>query len=331
MITAAQYMLVFNFFIFPYVRALAYTGDRAGLAAINGNISVAVSAMNKLMVGRQLGYSVNPEGIVTQYRRIKGSLFAFLGRLVSPLPYMVARYVDLIGFSERRFPAAYDEFAAMNPAFQIAGSTRKLFQSGPAYGDEDRKSLAASVGWILIAATIATTVGSVYLIAARGGMPPGLGGLFPSSATTAPYATSTMTDTSAATDTSGASMTTAPTDTFAAPPPMDYYGVFVVSDSQVRYVGYGANDTQDNVQQTALNDCNASGASDCRVLFAGKNECVSLAYSYYQDQPIHWSIGEGGAEADTAANAMAYCSTSHAGCQTAQTVCGQAQSVATTP
>lgn len=135
LVSMVEQLLLFNFFIFPYERATAYTGDRVGLAAIKGDISAAVSAMNKLMVGRELGYSVNPAGVMRQYRRVKGSFFGFLGRLSSPLPHMLARYVDLVGHAEEAYPAAYRQFAAMNPSLEVAGGTRALVRATKKQGD----------------------------------------------------------------------------------------------------------------------------------------------------------------------------------------------------
>ena len=114
-IRAAQHLLVFDFFILPYERALVYTGDRIALGVIAGDISSAVSAMQKIFVGRQLGYSVNPSGIVAQHRMVKGSLFAFLARLPIAYPHMTARYVDLIGFAKKRYPEQFQRFDAANP------------------------------------------------------------------------------------------------------------------------------------------------------------------------------------------------------------------------
>ncbi len=111
-IRAAQYTVVFNVFLLPYERALVYSGDRIALAVINGDISSAVSAMQKLLVGRQLGYSVNPSGIVDQHRQVKGSFFAFLARIGMGFPHMTARYVDLVGFSKVLYPAQFARFEA---------------------------------------------------------------------------------------------------------------------------------------------------------------------------------------------------------------------------
>jgi hypothetical protein len=114
-IRAAHPLLVFNFFLLPYERALVYTGDRIALAVINGDISCAVSAMQKLLVGRQLGYSVNPNGLLDQHRKVKGSLFAFLARAATAFPHTTARYVDLIEFAKERFPEQFQRFEAQNP------------------------------------------------------------------------------------------------------------------------------------------------------------------------------------------------------------------------
>jgi hypothetical protein len=114
-IRAAQHLVIFNFFLLPYERALVYTGDRIALGIIAGDISSAVSAMQKCFVGRQLGYTVNPGGIVDQHRLVKGSFFALLARLSIAFPHMTARYVDLIGFAKKRYPDHFQRFDAANP------------------------------------------------------------------------------------------------------------------------------------------------------------------------------------------------------------------------
>ena len=114
-IRAAQKLVIFNIFLLPYERALIYTGDRLALAVIDGDISCAISVMQKVFVGRQLGYSVNPEGIIDQQRLVKGSVFAFLARILSGFPHMTTRYVDLIAFAKSYYPAQYARFEAGNP------------------------------------------------------------------------------------------------------------------------------------------------------------------------------------------------------------------------
>ena len=114
-IRAAEHLVVCNIFILPYERAMVHTGDRLALAEIDGDLASAISAMQKLLVGRELGYSVNPQGLIAQQRKIKGSFFAFLARMWTAFPHMTARYVDLILFAKAFFPEQYKVFEAANP------------------------------------------------------------------------------------------------------------------------------------------------------------------------------------------------------------------------
>jgi nitrate reductase NapE component len=147
-IRAAEPLLVFNIFLLPYVRALNYSGDRIALAVINGDITSSVSAMQKLFVGRLLGYSVNPSGLVDQHRQVKGSFFAFLARMGMSFPHMTARYVDLISFAKERYPEQYARFEAENPGLPAnLGQLAALPNAGPvpARPDPVWGTLAAAV------------------------------------------------------------------------------------------------------------------------------------------------------------------------------------------
>jgi hypothetical protein len=156
-IRAAQHLGIFNIFLLPYERAMVYTGDRIAVAAIGGDISSAISAMQKLLVGRQLGYSLNPEGIIEQQRRVKGSFFAFLARLMSAFPHMTSRYVDLIVFAKVFFPAQFAQFAAANPG--LPGEISRLValpQLKNASHDNPLKAAAKPPhGWIWALGTAA--------------------------------------------------------------------------------------------------------------------------------------------------------------------------------
>jgi hypothetical protein len=142
-IRAAQTLVIFNLFLLPYERALVYTGDRLALGAIDGDITCAISVMQKLFVGRQLGYSVNPGGIIYQQRLVKGSFFAFLARIATGFPHMTSRYVDLIVFARSYNPAQYAKFEAENPGIPAdLGSLAALSQPGSALAPRTVEKLA---------------------------------------------------------------------------------------------------------------------------------------------------------------------------------------------
>ena len=173
-VRAAQHLIVFNLFILPYERALVYTGDRIAVAAIDGDISSTISALQKLLVGRQLGYSVNPEGIIAQRRMLKGSVFAFLARIGSSFPPLVSRYVDLIVFAKQFFPVQYASFEAANPGLpedlsSIAASPNSL-RSGPQSRAEPaslRRHQVRAWGVATIVAAVILGVGFVAWQAVR--------------------------------------------------------------------------------------------------------------------------------------------------------------------
>jgi hypothetical protein len=160
LIRAAQHLLIFNFFILPYERAMVYTGDRLALAEIDGDLSTAIAAMQKLLVGRELGYSINPEGLVAQHRQVKGSIFGFFARMAKGFPHTTARYVDLMLFARAFFPEQFKAFEAANP-----GLPADLAQLGLPQQTEsgDPRVARAPWGWACACATLIglLAVGSV--------------------------------------------------------------------------------------------------------------------------------------------------------------------------
>jgi hypothetical protein len=166
LIRAASHLLVFNIFLLPYERAMVYTGDRLALAALGGDILTAVAAMQKLTVGRELGFSINPEGVVAQLREVKGTLFGFLARLGASFPHNAARYVDLIVFAKQFYPARYIAFEAMNPGLpKDIGRLVSLPRPDPAPGAQGLVADANVIrGWWVATGMAGAMVGLALLL-----------------------------------------------------------------------------------------------------------------------------------------------------------------------
>jgi hypothetical protein len=164
LVRVAERSGIFTLLIFSYARAMVYTGDRLGLAAINGDINSAVSTMQKLFVGRQLGYSVNPVGIIEQRRQSKGSIFSFLARIASPYPSQTARYVDLLCFAKRQYPQQYTTFEASSPGLP---ADLDSLSGEHTTRDSITKAIVCLVG-ILIAAWITVAVWGGLMFASGG-------------------------------------------------------------------------------------------------------------------------------------------------------------------
>jgi hypothetical protein len=310
---------LFNLFIFPYERATAYTGDRVALAVINGDISTAISAMNKLIVGRQLGYSVNPAGIVIQYKRVKGSLFAFLGRLFSPLPAATARYFDLIAFAAERYPNEYAKFAAMNPSFQTVGGAWRLLNTAqlPSYAGQGLSS--GAVGGLLFGGAAILGVVAVVTISTHGGFRlPAL----PASYQSTMAATGAPADHTYAPPSSYETPAAAPApdySTYNAPTPVSYstFGAYAISDSTLSWGAAWNGATRESAESAARDQCGAH-ASDCKAVIYFQNACGALAIDANQRA---WGADWGATLAEARANALEACAQYGASCRIQNAVC----------
>jgi hypothetical protein len=165
-IRAAQKLLLFNFFILPYERAMVYTGDRLALAEIDGDLTSATSAMQKLLVGRELGYSINPEGHIAQHRSVRGTFFGFLARVGNAFPHTTARYIDLVLFTRAFFPEQYKVFESENPGLPADLTELGLTQQSPSGA---ARATHAPLGWVCAAVTVVamTGVGSAGWVAVK--------------------------------------------------------------------------------------------------------------------------------------------------------------------
>lgn len=160
-IRAARSLVVFNFFLLPYERAMVYTGDRLALAEIDGDLASAISAMQKLLVGRELGYSVNPVGLIEQHRQVKGTVFGFLARASAGYPHTTARYLDLVLFTKAFFPNQFAAFQAANP-----GLPEDIDQLGVSQiaASGERRPAHAPKGWAWAGGTLSVLIMLAVLV-----------------------------------------------------------------------------------------------------------------------------------------------------------------------
>ncbi|MGI9380188.1 MAG: M48 family metallopeptidase [Methyloligellaceae bacterium] len=109
LISTSEKLLIFNIFLYPYERAIVMSGDRLGLAAIGGDITSAISAMNRLCVGARCSSLVSLTGIAKQENDIKG-FFGFLVRVLSSHPPLVHRYREILRFANESYPHRLKDF-----------------------------------------------------------------------------------------------------------------------------------------------------------------------------------------------------------------------------
>ena len=119
-VTLARSIGVVNPLIYPYDRAVVYSGDQIGLA-VAGDLDAALNALDRLLVGGTLGPSVRDAGVFDQASQIRSRRLPRIAQLFHRQPHLANRYVNLMAFAERHTP---EQQAAVVAAMGEAGATR---------------------------------------------------------------------------------------------------------------------------------------------------------------------------------------------------------------
>jgi hypothetical protein len=118
--------VLFNILLAPYERAVVYSGDRMGLALVDGNIDAAVSALMKCVVGTEIAGRADVGSYREQADALRGSFFSWLARAYAFFPHHTHRVDDLIGFATARSGAqaqsALSGVAAVEPGARLAAT-----------------------------------------------------------------------------------------------------------------------------------------------------------------------------------------------------------------
>ena len=77
---------------------------------MSGDLTNAIIAFDKFMVGNELAKRVEFRGIINQSKTVKNDFFAMLARLFSTHPHLTDRYLNLLAFANWRYPDQYFEF-----------------------------------------------------------------------------------------------------------------------------------------------------------------------------------------------------------------------------
>jgi hypothetical protein len=103
-LSSVEKLLVFNILLYPYERAVVYTGDQLGLVLIGGDLATGVRAMMKMVVGSDIAHRADVASFVGQGVAARGSFFTWLSRAFSTFPHHTHRVENLIRFAHERFP-----------------------------------------------------------------------------------------------------------------------------------------------------------------------------------------------------------------------------------
>ena len=167
LVTIARSIGMVNILIWPYDRAVVYSGDQIALA-VSGDLEAALNALDRLLVGGTLGPRVRDAGVFDQASQIRRRRLPRLAQLMHRQPHLANRYVNLMAFAERHLP---EQRAAVVAAMGEAGATRlgDLSERTPhrSWHPSRRRLLTPAAGALATALVIAAAA----LLLPAAGMP----------------------------------------------------------------------------------------------------------------------------------------------------------------
>jgi hypothetical protein len=94
-------------FLFPYYRATTYAGDQLGQACC-GDVEAALEATGRLLVGKEMEPELRSRGVVRQARRVRHEILPRLAQLSQAEPHLTNRYLNVLFYSRRCQPEAWE-------------------------------------------------------------------------------------------------------------------------------------------------------------------------------------------------------------------------------
>ena len=154
LVTLARPIGLVNVFIWPYDRAVVYSGDQIGLATA-GDLDAALHALDRLMVGGTLAPSLRDAGVFGQASHVRRRRLPRLAQLFNRRPHLANRYVNLMAFAERHAP---EQQAALVAALGVDLPARTPHRS---WHPSRRRLLTPAAGALATALVIAA---AAYLL-----------------------------------------------------------------------------------------------------------------------------------------------------------------------
>ena len=130
-ISAVDKLKFLQFFLAPYFRATAKSGDQIA-AACCGDIRATARTMNRLLAGKELGPQLNIGGVLDQAVTVRKRWLPRLAQLFQNEPHATNRYLNLLAFYAQTAPdqinawrATLDPATASRLAAVLNGSHRR--------------------------------------------------------------------------------------------------------------------------------------------------------------------------------------------------------------
>ena len=102
-VSAVDSLKFLQFFLAPYFRATAKSGDQLA-AACCGDIRATAAVMNRLLVGKELGPRLVVNGVLEQAATVRRRWLPRLAQMFMSVPHATNRYLNLLAFFARVAP-----------------------------------------------------------------------------------------------------------------------------------------------------------------------------------------------------------------------------------
>jgi hypothetical protein len=109
LLAALDALKLLNPFLLPYYRATTYSGDQIGQVCC-GSADAALTATERLLVGKELEPSVKVVGIIGQAELVRRRWLPRLAQLMMAEPHLTGRYLNVLFFARSTDPGAWGSF-----------------------------------------------------------------------------------------------------------------------------------------------------------------------------------------------------------------------------
>ncbi|GGI45812.1 hypothetical protein BCL57_001548 [Agromyces flavus] len=139
-------------FVAPWLRTTVYTGDQIAYAC-SGDFGASISAVHRVLVGRELSPQLAAAGLILQADRVSKSWVLRVAEMLRPEPHATNRFLNLVRFAQQVDPESVLAFrATLSP--EINGKLDEALERMSRAGRRNAGVALVTVGVIVLSAML---------------------------------------------------------------------------------------------------------------------------------------------------------------------------------
>lgn len=104
-----DYSKSFGLYLNAYYRGIHFTADQVATYAV-GDVNLSLAALHRLLVGHKLSPQISIQATIRQVLKNQRPWLDFWGRMYLQKPFLLARYINVLSFTQKTFPKEYNAF-----------------------------------------------------------------------------------------------------------------------------------------------------------------------------------------------------------------------------